>query len=307
MDERFAEVGNGITLCYETFGKPSDPPLLLVMGLGMQMLGWHEDFCRELAERGFYVIRYDNRDIGRSTKLSSVPPPTLRQLLTRRIPRPAYKLSDMAADAAGLLSALNLESAHVVGASMGGMIAQTLAARHPGRVRSLTSIMSNTGGRIAGQPALKAFPALLAKPPASREAYIERSVKIFTLIGSPGFDRDIDELRAMSASSYDRGFDPYGGGRQLAAIVASGDRRRELAAVKAPTLVIHGDRDILVRPSGGRATAKAIKNARLLTIKGMGHDLPRGAWPQIVDAVARHAHDADASGAAPDQRTAAVA
>src|SRR4051794_8856228 len=278
MDERFADVGNGITLCYETFGREGDPPLLLVMGLGMQMIAWHEDFCAALAERGFQVIRYDNRDVGRSTRLDEVPPPTVGQLLARRIPRPAYKLPDMALDAAGLIGALGLDRAHVVGASMGGMIAQTLAARHPGRVRSLVSIMSNTGARWSGQPTLRAYPVLLGKPPATREAYIERAVTTFGLIGSTGFDRDLDELRELAARSYDRHFDPRGAGRQLAAIVASGDRRAELRAVSAPTLVVHGEADRLVSPSGGRATARAITGARLLTIPGMGHDLPRGVW-----------------------------
>ena len=297
MDERFAEVGNGITLCYETFGREGDPPLLLVMGLGMQMIAWHEDFCTALAERGFHVIRYDNRDVGRSTRFDDVPPPTTGQLLARRIPRPAYKLPDMALDAAGLIGALGLERAHVVGASMGGMIAQTLAARHPDRVRSLVSIMSNTGARWSGQPTLRAYPVLLGRPPATREDYIERAVRTFGLIGSTGFDRDLDELRDLAARAFDRHVDPRGAGRQLAAIVASGDRRAELRAVDAPTLVIHGEADRLVSVSGGRATARAIKGARLLTVPGMGHDLPRGAWPQLLDAIAGHAQAADTGAA----------
>jgi pimeloyl-ACP methyl ester carboxylesterase len=295
MDERFAEVGNGITLCYETFGEPSAPPVLLVMGLGMQMLAWDERFCRRLAERGFYVIRYDNRDVGRSTLFSDVRPPTLRELATRRIPRPAYKLADMALDGAGLLSALQLENAHVVGASMGGMIAQSMAARHPGRVRSLTSIMSNTGARWSGQPALRAYPFLLGRAPTEREAYVEHALKMWALIGSPGFDRDVAELREQLGTAYDRAYLPEGTARQLAAIIASGDRRAELRAVRAPTLVIHGEADRLVSPSGGRATAKAIAGARLLTIPGMGHDLPQGVWPQVLDAVERHARAADAA------------
>jgi pimeloyl-ACP methyl ester carboxylesterase len=294
MDERFADVGNGITLCYETFGDPAAPPALLIMGLGMQMLAWDERFCTDLAGRGFYVIRYDNRDVGRSTRFDDVAPPTVRELALRRIASPPYKLADMALDAAGLLSVLDLADAHVVGASMGGMIAQTLAARHPARVRSLTSIMSNTGARWTGQPALRAYPVLLGRPPRERDAYVEHALKMWALIGSPGFDREVDELREQLGMAFDRAYNPQGTARQLAAIVASGDRRRELRAVRAPTLVIHGEADRLIAPSGGRATARAIPGARLMTVPGMGHDLPRAVWPAILDAIERHARAADA-------------
>jgi pimeloyl-ACP methyl ester carboxylesterase len=294
MDERFADVGSGITLCYETFGDPAAPPALLIMGLGMQMLAWDERFCTELAGRGYFVIRYDNRDVGRSTRFDDIAPPTVRELATRRIARPPYRLSDMALDAAGLLSVLELDDAHVIGASMGGMIAQTLAARHPARVRSLTSIMSNTGARWTGQPALRAYPVLLGRPPREREAYVEHALKMWALIGSPGFDREVDELRVQLGAAFDRAYNPQGTARQLAAIVATGDRRRELRAVRAPTLVVHGEADRLVAPSGGRATAKAIPGARLMTVPGMGHDLPRGVWPTVLDAIDRHARAADA-------------
>jgi pimeloyl-ACP methyl ester carboxylesterase len=305
MDERFADVGNGITLCYETFGDPAAPPVVLVMGLGTQMIAWDTRFCEDLASRGFHVVRFDNRDTGRSTRLDGAPVPKLRELMLRRIPRPAYKLADMALDTVGLMDVLGFERAHVVGVSMGGMIAQTVAARHPSRVRSLTSIMSNTGARFSGQPALKTFPVLLGAAPADREGFIEHGAKTWTLIGSPGFERDELELREMIALSFDRGASPAGTARQLAAIVASGDRRRELRAVQAPTLVIHGEADKLVSPSGGRATAKAIKGARLVTIPGMGHDLPRPAWPQIIGAIAGHAHAADvAAGDEPAVRAA---
>ena len=305
MDEQFADVGNGITLCYETFGDPTAPPVLLVMGLGTQMIAWHTDFCQDLARRGFFVIRFDNRDVGRSTRLDGAHVPGLAEIALRRIPNPAYKLADMALDTVGLMNVLEFESAHVVGVSMGGMIAQTVAARHPSRTRSLTSIMSNTGARFSGQPALKAYPVLLGKSPADREAFIERGLKTWATIGSPGFERDDIELRAMIELSFDRGPSPAGTARQLGAIVASGDRRRELRAVQAPTLVIHGDADVLVSSSGGRATAKAINGARLITIPGMGHDLPRAAWPQILGAIAQHAHGADvAAGAEPAVRAA---
>ena len=295
MDERFADVGDGITLCYETFGEPSDPTVLLVMGLGTQMVAWHEDFCRELAGRGYHVVRFDNRDIGRSTHLDHLPPPTIGQLLRRSTRRAAYRLTEMARDAAGLLDHLGVESAHVVGASMGGMIAQSLAAAAPERVLSLTSIMSNTGNRWSGQPALRLYPIFLRRPGRDRDEFVEHTVRLYRLIGSPGFERSDQDLREMAALSFERGHDPAGSARQLGAIIASGDRTAELRAIDVPTLVIHGDADRLVAPSGGRATAKAISGARLLTIEGMGHDLPRGAWPRIIDAVEEHARAAESA------------
>jgi pimeloyl-ACP methyl ester carboxylesterase len=291
MAEEFCQVGD-IRLCYETFGEPADPAMLLVMGLGTQMVGWHEDFCRELAGSGFFVIRFDNRDIGRSSRVDA-PPPTLRQLLTRSPRAGAYRLSDMAADAVGLLDHLGVGSAHVVGASMGGMIAQTIAACYPQRVRSLASIMSNTGNRWRGQPHLKLYPLFLRRAPQDREGYVDHIATVFSAIGSPGFPRDIDEIREVARTSYDRGHDPDGGARQLGAIVASGDRTAELRRITVPTVVIHGTSDRLVSPSGGRATVKAIRGARLVTIEGMGHDLPRGAWPRIIGAIVGNAQTAD--------------
>ena len=293
MDEQFADIGNGITLCYETFGEAGHPSVLLIMGLGTQMLAWHEDFCRDLAGRGFRVIRFDNRDIGRSTHLDDVPPPTAAQLLRRSKRAAAYRLSDMADDAAGLLDALGIDAAHVVGASMGGMIAQSMAARHPDRVRSLVSIMSNTGARFSGQPALRVYPTFVQRPARHRDEAVERSVRLFRIVGSTGFERDEDELRELARTAYERAYNPAGAGRQLAAILASGDRTRELRGIRVPTLVIHGDADRLIAPSGGRATARAIPGARLMRIPGMGHDLPRGAWPRILDAIATQAHAAD--------------
>jgi pimeloyl-ACP methyl ester carboxylesterase len=292
MAEEFCDVGRGVTLCYEAFGEPDDTPILLIMGLATQMIAWHEDFCEALAERGFYVVRFDNRDIGRSTHFD-FRPPTLKQMLTRRLGPEQYTLSDMAEDADVLLRELDLAPAHVVGASMGGMIGQMLAAEHPEVVRSLTSIMSTTGSRRHGQPALSVYRYLLRPPPRDRDGYIQRSAEVFGLVGSTGFDRDEQNIRERAARSFDRGFDVRAGGRQLGAIVASGDRTNALKRIKAPTLVIHGTVDKMVRPSGGRATAKAIPGARLLMIEGMGHDLPRGAWPQIIDAVSEHARAAD--------------
>jgi pimeloyl-ACP methyl ester carboxylesterase len=294
MPEEFCDVGRGVTLCYEGFGDPDDTPILLIMGLATQMIAWHEDFCAELADRGFYVVRFDNRDIGRSTHFG-FRPPSLRQMLRRRISPEQYTLSDMAEDTAELMRKLEIAPAHVVGASMGGMIGQMLAAEHPEVVRSLTSIMSTTGSRWQGQPALSVYPYLLRPPPRDRDGYIERSAEVFGLVGSTGFPRDEQYIRDRAGRSYDRGFDVRAGGRQLGAIVASGDRTRKLAAIEAPTLVIHGTVDKMVRPSGGRATAKAIPDARLMMIEGMGHDLPRGVWPQIIDAVAEHARAADGS------------
>src|SRR5882757_4059865 len=223
MDERFCEVGRGITLCYETFGTPADEPALLIMGLGTQMVAWHEDFCRDLAARGYYVVRFDNRDIGRSTHVDG-PPPTITQLLLRSKRAARYTLADMADDAAGLLRELGLPPAHVIGASMGGMIAQTLAARHPEQVRSLTSIMSNTGALSNGQPALRLYPFFLRRRPVGLDEYVAHFARLFAAIGSTGLPRDPDEIRALAGISYERDHDIAGPGRQLAAIIASGDR-----------------------------------------------------------------------------------
>jgi Predicted hydrolases or acyltransferases (alpha/beta hydrolase superfamily) len=291
MPEEFCDVGRGVTLCYEAFGDPEDTPILLIMGLATQMIAWHEDFCEQLAERGFYVV-FDNRDIGRSTHFG-FRPPTLGQMMRRRVGPEQYTLSDMAEDSAGLLRELDIAPAHVVGASMGGMIGQMLAAEHPEVVRSLTSIMSTTGSRWHGQPALSVYRYLLRPPPRDRDGYIERSAEVFGLVGSTGFDRDEQYVRERAGHSYDRGFDVRAGGRQLGAIVASGDRTNTLGTIRVPTLVIHGTVDKMVRPSGGRATANAIPGARLMMIEGMGHDLPRGVWPQIIDAVAEHARASD--------------
>jgi len=288
--EEFCRVGD-IELCYESFGDLADPTMLLVMGLGTQMVAWRPDFCEQLAGHGFHVVRFDNRDIGRSTKVGGRPP-TVAQLLSRSPKAGRYRLSDMAADAIGLLDHLKVEAAHVVGASMGGMIAQTMAALHPDRVLSLASIMSNTGNRWKGQPHLKLYPLFLRRAPTDREAFMSHMARVFAAIGSPDFDRDEDEIRAIAAESFDRGHDPAGGARQLGAIVASGDRSAEVRRITAPTVVIHGAKDLLVRPSGGRETARAIPGSKLVLIDGMGHDLARGAWPQIIGAIVENARRA---------------
>ncbi|MGI8512747.1 MAG: alpha/beta fold hydrolase [Solirubrobacteraceae bacterium] len=290
--ERFADVGRGIELCYETFGDPADPPLLLIMGLGVQLIGWQDDFCQGLAARGFHVIRFDNRDAGLSTRIKGRPP-TLLQIVTRRFHPKQYTLADMADDAAGLVRELDLGPVHLVGASLGGMVAQTVAARHPDAVRSLTSIMSTTGSRFKGQPRLDIYRYVLAQAPRGREAFVEHAAKLFAAIGSLGFPTDPEEVRERARRSFDRGTNPAGSGRQLAAILKSGDRTSELRGITAPTLVIHGSADKLVAPSGGRATARAIAGAELMEIEGMGHDLPRGVWPRVLAGIADHAHAAD--------------
>jgi pimeloyl-ACP methyl ester carboxylesterase len=285
MAEQIANAGDGLDICFETFGDEGDPAMLLVMGLGTQMLGWPDAFCEELAARGFLVIRYDNRDVGRSTHFSGHRPPTVKQLLRRDRRCAPYTLADMADDGMRVLDHLEIERAHVAGVSMGGMIAQTMAARHPGRVLSLASIMSNTGHRWRGTPGLRAYPIFLRRPARDLDAALDSVVATFRLIGSPEFPFDEAELRSVAERSYARGYDPAGAGRQLAAIIAAGDRTAELATITAPTVVIHGTRDVMIRPSGGRATARAIEGAELAMIEGMGHDLPRDLWDRILGLV----------------------
>jgi pimeloyl-ACP methyl ester carboxylesterase len=280
---------NGIELAFQEIGDPEGEPLLLIMGLATQMIAWDEGFCALLAERGFRVIRFDNRDIGRSTKIAAGGVPSRVDMIIGRRATAPYLLRDMAADTAGLMDHLGIESAHVAGASMGGMIAQTLAIERPDRVRSLVSIMSNTGNRWSGQPALKTYGLLLSRPPGGRQNAIERAVKTFRAIGSPGYEMDEAHLREIAGRSYDRGHDQAGVLRQLHAISASGDRTAALHGVTVPAAVIHGANDPLVRPSGGRATAKAIPGARLKLIEGMGHDLPRDLWPTFVEEIATNA------------------
>jgi pimeloyl-ACP methyl ester carboxylesterase len=282
---------NGLRLEYETFGRSSDDPLLLVMGLGAQMILWPDDFCRQLADRGHFVVRFDNRDIGLSTKLDHLGLPDIMQLagaaMMRQPIEAPYLLADMASDAAGLLDALGLETAHVVGASMGGMIVQQMAIDHPRRLRSMTSIMSTTGHPDLPPAKPEAMQALLTPVPPDREGAIERGVSVFRTIGSPGFPFDEAMFREQAARAFDRCFYPDGVVRQLAAILASGSRREKLRQVKTPSLVIHGKADPLVPVEGGIDTAEAIPGAEILLIEGMGHDLPQGAWAAIIDAISR--------------------
>ena len=284
---------NGIEIAYETFGERSGRPLLLVMGLATQMLAWHDDLCADLAGRGFFVVRYDNRDVGLSTHLHDAPPPDLMAALTTGDTSSAsYTLDDLADDAAGLLDALELASAHVVGISMGGMIAQVLAVRHPSRVRSLTSIMSTCSPAI-GQATPEAVAVLLAPPATSRESAADRAVAGYRVIGSPGYPLDEEWLRGIAAEAYDRANDPLGAARQLLAIHASGDRTAQVAQIAVPTLVLHGEDDPLIGVAGGRATAAAIPGAELVVVPGMGHNLPRELWPRLVDAITALAERAE--------------
>jgi pimeloyl-ACP methyl ester carboxylesterase len=293
IDERrdaveIAPIGGGIEIAYDSFGDPADPTLLLVMGLGMQMLGWDEEFCELLTLRGFRVIRFDNRDIGLSTKVGRGRPNVLAGAVG--LGSSDYRLADMAADAVGLLDHLEVDAAHVVGASMGGMIAQTLAARHPDRTRSLVSIMSGPGGRTpATMPRMSVIGTLLAKPPSEREAYAAHVASLFGRIGSPAYEHDPERLRRRALLSYDRCFYPVGAARQLMAIMASGNRTAELRTITCPTLVIHGKSDKLLPSAGGKAVAKAIPGARLELIDGMGHDLPIELWPRFADLIVENA------------------
>lgn len=282
---------NGLQLAYESLGDPSHPTILLIMGLGMQLIAWPDGFCQALVEQGYRVVRFDNRDCGLSTKVDQVPVPNmLLNALRYRIGLPVaagYSLYDMADDAAGLLDALGIFRAHVVGVSMGGMIGQTLAARHPDRVLSLTSIMSSTGARNLPGPTMEATLALLSRPRKNDlQSLIEHQVKVFSVFGSPGFPYDQQVLRAEIERALQRSRCARGIIRQLAAIMATGDRTRDMAHIKAPTLVIHGDKDPLVPVAAGRDTAAKIPGAKLRIIEGMGHDL--APWPLMAEAILKH-------------------
>ena len=292
---------NGIELCYEIFGEAGAEPMLLIMGLGAQMIHWDDDFCWQLAARGFRVIRFDNRDIGKSSKLTGgkrLTPVELLKLRFLKIPVAApYKLRDMAEDVIGLMDVLGIHSAHLVGASMGGMIAQELAISFPQRVRSLTSIMSTTGNPKVPPPTREAAAVLMAPPPATKEEYLERFAQTWKILRVGSFPQDEALDRARAERTYARGLNPAGVGRQFRAILASGSRKQRLASVKAPTLVIHGTVDPLVRPEAGKDTAASIPGAKLLMIEGMGHALPIPMWPEIIDAIDKHAHGATAQAA----------
>lgn len=281
------EIAHGVgpdrlEIAYERFGDPELPPVLLLMGLGTQMLGWPDGFCDALVARGLHVIRSDNRDIGLSSHLSDAPAPDLAAIFRGDTSSASYTLSDMAGDTVGLLDALGLDSVHLVGGSMGGMIAQAVAIEHPGRVRSLTSIMSSTGDPSVGQSTREAMAALMSPPATTRDESIERTLSILRVIGSPGFELDEADVRRRTGLAFDRAHDPVGVTRQFAAIAVSGDRTAALRSVSAPTLVVHGADDPLVNVSGGRATARAIPGAELVVLPGMGHHLSRELWTEIA-------------------------
>jgi pimeloyl-ACP methyl ester carboxylesterase len=283
---------NGIELEYESFG--AGPTIVLIMGIGCQLIWWRTAFCEALAAQGFRVIRFDNRDIGLSTWLDDAPVPSIRSMIPKallglRVDAP-YRLHDMADDVVGLLDHLALERAHVVGTSMGGMIAQLVAIRHPGRIASLTSIMSTTGERrYLGRP--DALRALLGPVPRDRSEVMTRTLETFRVIsaGGPAFEADADEIEALAGVAYDRSFHPRGFVRQMAAILASGHRRRELKTVTAPTLVLHGERDPLIPVSAGRATAGLVPGARLHVLPEMGHAMPTQLWAELIAQISSHA------------------
>jgi pimeloyl-ACP methyl ester carboxylesterase len=288
--ELFAPGAPGVQLCYQTFGDPGAEPLLLVMGLGGPMTWWDPELCRMLAERGFYVIRFDNRDTGRSTKVRGrVTRAMLVRAFTGRRVQTPYGLGDMAADAFALLDHLTLESAHVAGVSMGGMIAQTMAIQQPGRVRSLTSIMSTTGKRSVGWQHPRLLPALIARRGRGRTAYAEGSAAIWALIGSPLYPNDPADVLAKAEATFDRGWSNSGVLRQMLAVTTQDNRTARLRALRMPTLVVHGTADRMVHPSGGRATAAAIPGAELVLIDGMGHDLPPALFETFADGIRRTA------------------
>jgi len=287
--EALATVG-GLEICYQTFGRPSDPPLLLIAGVGAQMILWEDDFCAALAARGFWVVRFDNRDVGKSTKIDWTPPADPGKAVATRkpgdkIPAP-YLLKDMAGDAVGLMDFLGVASAHIVGASMGGMIAQELAIHWPARVRSLTSIMSTTGDPRLPPPSPEAMQVFTAPPPKTREEYIEANVNAWRVFRGPGYPEDERRDRARAVRAAARGFYPEGGQRQLLAVYASGSRKKTLPSVTAPTLVIHGADDPLVPLAAGEDTAATIPGAKLVVLPRMGHALPLAVWPRVVDEIA---------------------
>lgn len=294
--ETFASLPSGIDICYQTFGDPSDPAVLMVMGLGGPMGWWDTRLCEQLSERGFFVIRYDNRDTGRSTKLRQHQVGRLdviRAFLGRG--SAPYSLSDMADDAVGLLDHLDIDQAHLVGVSMGGMIVQTIAIEHPDRAASLTSIMSTTGKRTVGFQNPKVFPVMLSSAGSTRESYAERSIRGAAVIGSPGFPEDVESARARAFETYDRGWSASGVTRQMLAVLTQPDRTEALRGLNIPACVIHGLNDLLVHKSGGKATAEAIPGAEHIEIAGMGHDLPVQLHSIFIEAIAQTARRAATS------------
>ncbi len=278
-----AGASSKIEIAYETIGDSTGIPLLLVHGLGRQLVAWHPDLIKQLVSRGYQVTIFDNRDAGESTHFPEAGVPDIGRLIERDPGAAVYTLDDLADDAMGLLDVLGWRSAHVLGVSMGGMIAQAMAIRHTERLRCLTSIMATTGAADVGQASDAAMATLLSPPSTTREEYRENSVAGYSVLASTGFAHDLEQIRVRAGLEWDRGYDPDGTIRQVAAIVAGGDRTEALGELRVPTLVVHGDADPLVNVSGGRATAAAIRGAELLEVEGMGHDLPREVWPRLFD------------------------
>lgn len=283
---------NGITLAYESFGRPSDPPVLLIMGLSSQMVMWEDEFCASLAARGFRVIRFDNRDVGLSTKFSKAGMPHINALLTGKtkgslvVP---YTLADMAQDTLGLMDELGIAKAHIVGASMGGMIGQEIALRYPDRIMTLTSIMSTTGDPLLPGPRQEALEMLFRPIPMDREGYISYFSEVWQLLCGPRYPMDNDTAQRLGDVTFTRGVEPAASARQFAAIIASGSRKERLVSLTIPTLVIHGSDDPLVPVEGGIDTARSIPGARLMIMEGMGHSVPKELWHEIINAIAPHA------------------
>lgn len=294
-DESTAQLPTGIELAYDTFGSRRDPAVLLIMGLSGPMIWWSEEFCSQLADRGFFVIRFDNRDIGRSTKMSQHPvrrSDTIRAFVKGSRGRPPYTMSDLAGDSMGLLDHLEIEQANITGVSMGGMIAQTIAIEYPERVLSLVSVMSTTGKRWVGWQDPRIFPLLLRPRGSDKATYVAQSKVVQRLIGSPGYPTPGADEQALAEATYDRGLSASGVVRQMEAILAQPDRTARLRTLDVPTLVIHGLSDKMVNVSGGRATAAAVPRAELMLVPGMGHDLPPALWPTVIDGIERTARRA---------------
>lgn len=287
-DACHTDVGRGITICYETFGSPADPTVLLIMGLGAQMIEWHRGFCTQLADRGYHVVRFDNRDAGLSTYIDDQVDliGILQTIAGGAVPQVPYVLSDMAQDAVGLLDHLGVSRAHVVGVSLGGMIAQEMAINHPDRVATLVLMMTRSGDMDVGMPSPVALQALMEPPALSKERTIERGIENSQIWGSDNVPAEA--VAAMGAAKWDRAPGPNGSPRQLAAMLASGSRTVGLRQLSVPTLVIHGKRDQLIQPDGGEQLAQVIPGAELMLIDGMGHDLAEWLWPQLIAAIADH-------------------
>lgn len=293
-EESVQNVGpSKIKMVYQRFGDPDLPPVFLIMGAGAQMINWPEGFCIELASRGLHLIRFDNRDAGRSTHFSDAPVPDFPRIQSGDFSTVVYTLSDMAADTVGLMDALGYDSVHLVGASMGGMIAQTIAIKFPNRVRSLTSIMSTTGNHSVGQADYSVLARLGSLPYDDRQAYIDWQIKSRKAIGSPKYPLDEKYVAEIAGMAWDRDHDSLSMMRQAAAVIKSGDRTEQLQSIRIPTLVIHGENDKMINVSGGRATADAISGAELVTFEGMGHDLPKALWSEFATRIANLIHRAE--------------